>query len=132
MQYSFVQDHVYSYCSYDDLRTMECVCSYMNRPAHDIRQRAAEIITRALRLISAHIKMMKEFIYRCACDPHWKRKYIFIHRNPQPHICFRVWPKWLLHSPIKHALMEIALAHVDVSLHLHGWDMDHPVFEVGL
>lgn len=120
-----VQRTVYRYLPYSDVRSVECASRVMGVPASERRQDAALKITRFIRYASSHVRMMVFFMRRCIYDEQWRERYIYVHQVPRPHVCFRVWPAWLLQSPLKQHLMEIALSHVDVEIAMHGWAMDH-------
>ena len=120
-----VRDTIYTYLSYNDTRAMECVSSQTGMPATEIRQQAALKITSFIRLIYAQVRMMVCFMRRCIHDEAWRNHYIYVHQIPRPHVCFRVWPIWLQKSPLRYYLMEIALAHADVEIGMHGWAMDN-------
>jgi hypothetical protein len=120
-----VIDNIYTYLSYNDTCAMECVSNQTGTPASMIRQAAALKITNFMRRIYAQVRMMVCFMRRCIHDEQWRSRYIYVHQIPRPHVCFRVWPVWMLKSPLRYHLMEIALAHADVEIGLHGWAMDN-------
>ena len=122
-----VRDTVYTFLSYNDTRSIECVARTTGRPASVHRHQAALKITRFMRYASAHVRMLVFFMRRCIYDEQWRERYIYVHQVPRPHICFRVWPTWILKSPLKQHLMDIARGHADVEIAMDGWGMDHGV-----
>lgn len=110
-------ESVYTFISYDVQSTVS--------PATERRHQAARKVTRFMRLVSSHVRMMLVFMRRCISDEAWRDRYIFVHELPRPHICFRTWPGWLLKSPLRQHLMEIALSHADVEIGMRTWAADH-------
>ena len=120
-----VQSTIYTFLTYDDARSVECVSRATGAPASERRHQAALKVTRFMRLISSHVRMVLVFMRRCISDEAWRSHYIFVHHVPRPHACFRVWPVWLHRSPLRQHLVEIALAHADIEIGMHRWAMDH-------
>jgi hypothetical protein len=121
-----VWTEIFQLLSYDDLRAVECAQRAL-KPARARRKEAAHVVCRFVRTLIAQRQIIIRFMLRCAHEPGFRDHYLYLHMVPRPHVCFRIWPRWLRHNPLRFSLMEYAMQHDTLQREIYDWARNHNI-----
>lgn len=116
-----------TYLAYDDLRALECATRAFGSPARERRNRAGRLVTSVVRRVIAERRMILYFFSRCAEEPAFRDTHLYIHMIPQPHVCFRRWPRWLARSTLRQDLVRIVEQHARIAPVFRAWNEEHGI-----
>ena len=98
-----VMNQVASFLSFKDYETLTQAfpVTQMFREWKLKQKESCKKIKAFFKFLQADIKIKKAFIQKLFSDRSYRRKYLYIHNEPSPHICLKISPPYYLRRGIK-------------------------------
>lgn len=99
----YVLDIISKYLQYEEYNHLATILPIIEvfRPWKLKQKKACQILKKFIKLILSNIIIKKKFINKLFNDKYYRRKYLFIHEEPSPHICLKKKPPYFLTRGIK-------------------------------